>query len=161
MILFAAALLAAASPPQGDGAAPRRPAETAAHAAAEQAAVRAAVGQLLGRLTGKDPAQMAALTLADGGATAIGAGPDGKTTVRHFTWAEFFAHLPKDKPILDERLRDILVRVDGDVAMVWGRYDVTVDGKFFHCGTDHFDLVRVDGRWRILTVTWNQRTSGC
>jgi len=41
------------------------------------------------------------------------------------------------------------------------RYDVTVDGKFLHCGTDHFDLVRVEGRWRILNITWNQRKEGC
>ena len=132
-----------------------------AAAPTDEAAALAAANQLLGRLTGKDPAQMAALTLPEGGATAIAAGPDGKPVLRHFTWTDFFAHLPKDKPVVEEHMRDPLVRVDGDVAVVWGRYDVTVDGKFLHCGTDHFDLVRVDGRWRILNVTWNQRTMGC
>jgi hypothetical protein len=127
----------------------------------DEAGALAAANQLLGRLTGKDPAQMAALTLPKGGATALAIGPDGKPLLRHFTWTDFFAHLPKDKPIVEEGLRDPLVRVDRDVAMVWGRYDVTVDGKFLHCGTDHFDLVRVDGRWRILNITWNQRKEGC
>jgi putative lumazine-binding protein len=134
---------------------------TAPPAPDEEAAVLATAEQLLGRLTGKDPAAMAALTLPEGGATATVTGADGKTAVRHFTWPDFFAHLPKDKPIVEEHLRDHLVRVDGDVAMVWGRYEVTLDGKFLHCGTDHFDLVRVAGRWRILNVTWNQRTEGC
>ena len=133
----------------------------AAAPSSDEAAALAAANQLLGRLTGKDPAQMAALTLPEGGATAIAAGPDGKPVLRHFTWTDFFAHLPKDKPLVEEHMRDPLVRVDGDVAVVWGRYDVTVDGKFLHCGTDHFDLVRVDGRWRILNVTWNQRKEGC
>jgi hypothetical protein len=121
----------------------------------------AAANQLLGRLTGKDPAAMAALTLPEGGATAVAQGKDGKPELRHFTWAEFFAHLPKDKPVVEEHMRDPLVRVDGDVAMVWGRYEVRVDGKFLHCGTDHFDLVRVGGKWRILNITWNQRKQGC
>jgi hypothetical protein len=127
----------------------------------EEAAALAAANQLLGRLTGKDPAAMQALTLPEGGATAVAAGKDGKSVVRHFTWAEFFSHLPRDKPIVEEHMRTPLVRVDGDVAMVWGRYEVNVDGKFLHCGTDHFDLVRVEGKWRVLNVTWNQRTEGC
>jgi hypothetical protein len=128
---------------------------------AEEAAALATANQLLGRLTGKDPAAMQALTLPEGGATAVAVGKDGKQVVRHFTWAEFFAHLPKDKPVVEEHMRAPLVRVDGDVAMVWGRYEVTVDGKFLHCGTDHFDLVRVEGKWRILNITWNQTTTGC
>jgi len=127
----------------------------------DEARALAAANQLLGRLTGKDPAQMAALTLPEGGATAIVVGADGKIGMRHFSWAEFFSHLPKVGPVIEEHMRNPLVRVDGDVAMVWGRYEVTVDGKFLHCGTDHFDLVRVDGRWRILNVTWNQRKEGC
>jgi hypothetical protein len=128
---------------------------------ADEAAALAAADQLLGRLTGKDPAAMEALTLPEGGATAVAVGQDGKPVLRHFTWAEFFAHLPKDKPVVEEHMRNPLVRVDGDVAMVWGRYEVTVDGRFLHCGTDHFDLVRLDGRWRILNITWNQTRQGC
>ena len=128
---------------------------------ADQEAALTTANQLLGRLTGKDPAAMQALTLPEGGATAVAVGKDGKQVVRHFTWAEFFAHLPKDKPVVEEHMNAPLVRVDGDVAMVWGRYEVTVDGKFLHCGTDHFDLVRVEGKWRILNVTWNQVTAGC
>ena len=127
----------------------------------DEAAALATANQLLGRLTGKDPAAMAALTLPEGGATAVAAGKDGKQVVRHFTWAEFFAHLPKDKPVVEEHMWAPLVRVDGDIAMVWGRYEVTVDGKFLHCGTDHFDLVRVEGKWRILNISWNQKTTGC
>jgi len=128
---------------------------------ADEAAALAAANQLLGRLTGKDPAAMQALTLPEGGATAVATGKDGKQVVRHFTWAEFFAHLPKDKPVVEEHMIAPLVRVDGDVGVVWGRYTVTVDGNFLHCGTDHFDLVRVDGKWRILNITWNQVKEGC
>jgi hypothetical protein len=125
-------------------------------ASPDEAAVLATANRLLGRLTGKDPAEMQALTMPEGGATAVA---DGR--VRHFTWAEFFAHLPKDKPVVEEHMRSPMVRVDGDVAMVWGRYEVSVDGKFLHCGTDHFDLVRLGGKWRILNITWNQTTVGC
>src|SRR5438067_7995334 len=85
---------------------------------ADETAALATANQLLGRLTGKDPAAMQALTLPEGGATAVAAGKDGKPVVRHFTWTEFFAHLPKDKPVVEEHMRAPLVLVDGDVAMV-------------------------------------------
>ena len=162
MILAALLLTAAAGPlPRSNNDSSATPLADRQLEKGDQADALAAANQLLGRLTGKDPAAMQALTLPEGGATAVSDGKDGKKIVRHYSWAEFFSHLPKDKPIVEEHMRAPLVRVDGDVAMVWGRYGVTVDGKFLHCGTDHFDLVRVDGKWRILNVTWNQTTIGC
>ncbi|HEU0097324.1 MAG TPA: nuclear transport factor 2 family protein [Allosphingosinicella sp.] len=125
--------------------------------AADEAAVLAVAEEMLGTLKSKDSAKMLALTLPEGGATAVG---EGK--LHHFSWAQFVEHLPKDpNVVVEERLFDPLVRVDGDVAVVWGRYDVSVNGKFLHCGTDHFDMVRTGGKWRILNITWNQVTEGC
>ena len=45
--------------------------------------------------------------------------------------------------------------------MVWSPYVFTIDGKVHHCGVDHFDLVREAGAWKVLSVTWSQRTAGC
>ena len=53
------------------------------------------------------------------------------------------------------------VDIDGDIAMVWSPYVFTIDGKVAHCGTDHFDMVREDGRWKIANLTWSKRTTGC
>ena len=50
---------------------------------------------------------------------------------------------------LEERIYDPLVRTDGDIAVIWCRYDFLVDGKFTHSGTNIINLARVDGRWRI------------
>ncbi len=61
----------------------------------------------------------------------------------------------------EERLTDMAIEVDGDIAMVWGPYLFLIDGKISHCGVDHFDLVRENGRWTIANITWSQRTRGC
>ena len=45
--------------------------------------------------------------------------------------------------------------------MIWSRYEFEIDGRFSHCGIDHVDLVRIDGRWRVLNLTWTQQTEGC
>jgi hypothetical protein len=41
------------------------------------------------------------------------------------------------------------VRVDGDMAIVTGRYTFTVGGKFSHCGRNTFNLVRTADGWKI------------
>ena len=53
---------------------------------------------------------------------------------------------------IEERIHDPLVRIDHDLAMVWARFEVVVDGKVDHCGTDLFNLVRQDEEWLIAGV---------
>ena len=53
---------------------------------------------------------------------------------------------------IEERIHSPLVRIDNDLAVVWAPFDFLVDGKVDHCGTDLFNLVRVDGRWVIASV---------
>jgi hypothetical protein len=52
----------------------------------------------------------------------------------------------------EERIHDPLVRIDNNLAMVWASFEFLVDGKVAHCGTDVFNLVRVDGKWLIASI---------
>lgn len=62
---------------------------------------------------------------------------------------------------LREPLYDPWVNVDGPVAMVWAYYDFLRDGELSHCGVDVFTLLRVDGDWKIATVTYSHITDAC
>ncbi len=53
---------------------------------------------------------------------------------------------------IEERIRDPLVRVDHDLAVVWAPFEFLVDGKVDHCGTDLFNLVHTDGKWVIASI---------
>lgn len=53
---------------------------------------------------------------------------------------------------IEERIHNPVVRIDNDLAMVWAPFDFLIDGKVDHCGTDLFNLVRVDGKWLIAAV---------
>jgi hypothetical protein len=55
---------------------------------------------------------------------------------------------------MTERIWDPEVRVDGDVASVWAPYDFYVDGSFSHCGHDAVHLLRADGQWRVVSMTY-------
>jgi hypothetical protein len=45
--------------------------------------------------------------------------------------------------------------------MVWAPFVVRINGKVANCGFDHFDLVRENGRWRIMNLTFSSQTTGC
>lgn len=127
----------------------------------EASAVLARVQAMLAALGSPDPsAALLAQVRPEGGATVAAELPDGSRRVRHWSWAEFAAQLhPGDRA--DERISDPAIEVDGDVAMVWAPYTVTVNGAVDHCGYDHFDLVREGGQWKVLNVTWSARHTGC
>ena len=93
--------------------------------------------------------------------TVVEQNADGTSRVSHLNWQQFAGGLEPGPEKLEELMVDPTVAVDGDMAVVWGRYAFRIDGRLSHCGIDHFSLVRRDGVWRIASLTWNQRTTDC
>jgi len=145
-ILFAAALQAAT------------PADPAS---AEAVAVMVPVNAVFAALAAKDGSLITAHLDPEARMTAVVARPDGTQVIRRMSGTDFAGGLQPGGPALEEVMSDPIVAVDGDVAMVFGRYVFRVDGAISHCGSNHFDMVRRDGVWTIAGITWNQRTEGC
>ena len=57
----------------------------------------------------------------------------------------------------DERIRFDVVRVDGPLAIVWAPYEFYYKGKYSHKGIDSFQLLRVDGVWKIQYLVDTRR----
>jgi len=127
----------------------------------EEAQVMAPIQTMLGALQTSDAAAVLHVTRPDGGATVALEGSNGRRGIRHLTWADFAAGLKPDGNRYEERLGTPAIEIDGDIAMVWAPYTVLKNGSAEHCGVDHFDLVREQGAWKVLNVTWSQRTTGC
>jgi hypothetical protein len=64
-------------------------------------------------------------------------------------------------PILDERLYNPEVRVDGNLATVWVEYDFYRGEQFSHCGYDAFQLAMTPAGWKIIQITDTRRREGC
>ena len=126
-----------------------------------EAAVMTPINAMFAGLEARDPAMILGQTRPDGGATAVSEKPDGTRTIRHESWADFAARIKSGPEHYREKLLDPAVEIDGDIAMVWGRYVFTIDDKVHHCGVDHFDLIREKGAWKIQNITWSSRTTGC
>ncbi|HWK35695.1 nuclear transport factor 2 family protein [Sphingomonas sp.] len=130
---------------------------------ADEAAVLAPITRLFDGIAAKDGARILAQVRPEGLGTAVAEKPDGTRAITTRTWSAFAANFkPGPGPSLEERAVGMpAVEIDGDIAMAWVPYVFLVDGKLAHCGTNHFDLVRDAGQWKILNVTWSQRTTGC
>lgn len=132
-----------------------------AFAGPEVSAVMQPINAMLAGLSAGDAAAIRAQILPEGATTVALEKTGGIHTIRHMGWDQFLATVKPGAQKLQETLHDPAVEIDGDIAMVWARYTFTVDGKPAHCGYDHFDLVRQNGAWKVLNVTWSQRTTGC
>lgn len=99
-----------------------------------------------------DQAGMRAQVLPAGTATLM---RDGKPVL--LTLGDFVDHVKPGKERIEERLGKPKVMVDHELAVVWAPYTFLLDGKPHHCGTDVFNLVRVDGQWRIAAIADNSR----
>ena len=137
------------------------PANPLPYADPAAAAVMAPIDAMFRGLAAHAAAAILAQVRTEGSATVAIEKPDGTRSVRHMRWAEFAAGVKPGPDRLEEKLTDAVIEVDGDIAMVWGPYTFTVNGKLHHCGVDHFDLIREGGAWKVLNVTWSQRTTGC
>ncbi len=125
----------------------------------ETANVLSPIQQLFTALKAGDSAAMLRLVHPEGRVTATGQRATG-SGLRSQSWTEFAQRVtPASR--FSETISDPAVEVDGDVAMVWAPFVVRVDGKLANCGYDLFDLVRDNGRWKIMNLTFSSRTSGC
>jgi hypothetical protein len=129
--------------------------------ATDRAQIMAPINATFAAIKARDGQRVLPFTTGKGGTTVANENADGTVTVRSRTWAEFAEGLKPGPEAYEEKLFDPEIRVDGDIAMVWGRYTFMIDGKLHHCGVDHFGLVKEAGAWKIATIAWSSRTKGC
>lgn len=93
-------------------------------------------------------------------------------TIRRKQDGTFFVHNEKvndfvssissaKKDSLDERIVFETVKIDGPLASVWTPYKFYYAGKLSHCGVNSFQLVRINGRWKIQFLIDTRRRQGC
>jgi hypothetical protein len=115
---------------------------------AEEQAVLAPIHAMFDGMSKRDAAAIKVPTLPGGTMVLM---RDGKPS--QLTFEAFADRVGKPGTTkIEERIHDPLVRIDNDLAVVWAPFEFLVDGKVDHCGTDLFNMVRVDGKWMIASV---------
>lgn len=127
---------------------------------ADSAAVLAPVNALFAAFEAGDAAAMLRQVYPDGRVTASGLRGDGASNLRQLSWTQFAGRITPESAF-QERISDPVIAVDGDIAMVWAPFVVRVGGRVANCGYDHFDLVRENGAWKVMNLTFSSRITGC
>jgi hypothetical protein len=139
-------------------------ASTSAAAQSSDNATRGEVLRVVDRfflaMTRRDSAEARRVLVAHGGFYTVRAAGGDSVPPRR-TNADFVAMLSKPGPLLKERIWNPTVHIDGAVAQVWAPYDFHVDGKFSHCGTDAFSLIRANDGWKIAEIVYTVQQTGC
>lgn len=58
---------------------------------------------------------------------------------------------------LAEPIHDPIIQIGNDIASVWAPFAFTIDGKPINCGTDVFTLLKLNGKWVIVSLSYNSQ----
>jgi hypothetical protein len=124
--------------------------------------VKAIVNQLFSAMKNIDATKLKE-AFADGAVLqTISRKQDGSFFVQDEKINDFAENIGKaKKDSLDEQIVFETIKIDGPLASVWAPYKFYYAGKFSHCGVDSFQLVRINGRWKIQFLIDTRRKQGC
>ncbi len=126
---------------------------------ADEEAVVAVIVQLFDGMRAGDSA-MVRRTLAPEARLVGTSARDGEPVLRTVDIGRFVEAIgePHDE-VWDERLWDIEVRIDQNLATVWTQYAFYLGEKLSHCGVDAFQLFRSSDGWRIFQIADTRRSA--
>jgi len=124
--------------------------------------VKAVVNQLFAAMKGANAAMLKE-TFADSAVLqTIRRKQDGTFFVQDEKVSDFVEQIGKaKKDSLDERITFETVKIDGPLAIAWTPYKFYYAGNFSHCGVNSFQLVRINGRWKIQFLIDTRRRQNC
>lgn len=124
--------------------------------------VKATVNALFEGMKNSDP-NMIREAFADSAILqTIGRNKEGQTIIRTDAVSQFAEQISKiAKGAADERITFETIKVDGALAIAWTPYKFYYEGKLSHCGVNSFQLVRVNGKWKIQYLIDTRRRTGC
>jgi hypothetical protein len=131
-----------------------QPAPDSAGALQAANAVMAAIGT-------KDETALKALILPQALLLSQSHRPDGTVRTAIRTRDEWLAGLLTATGSLSEQMTEPRLLIHHDLAHVWSPYTFDRDGKRSHCGIDSLGLARIEGQWRITSMTWTAEPLGC
>ena len=124
--------------------------------------VKAVVNQLFAAMKGANAAMLKDAFADSAVLQTIRRKQDGTFFVQDEKVSDFVEQIGKaKKDSLDERITFETVKIDGPLAIAWTPYKFYYAGNFSHCGVNSFQLVRINGRWKIQFLIDTRRRQGC
>lgn len=81
------------------------------------------------------------------------------TTDSPSDFAKIIATIPAGAA--DEQIVFKDLKIDGPMAAVWTPFKLYFNGKFYSCGVNSFQLVRLNNEWKIQYILDTRRKTNC
>lgn len=128
---------------------------------ADETAVKTSIRQLFEGMRRGDSSAVKEVFAPDAILQTIQTLPDGTVRVKTGSLPEFLQAVGSPHPeVWDERIEFGPVMIDHELASVWTPYRFYLGSRFSHCGVNSFQLVRLDGRWKIVHLIDTRRKEG-
>lgn len=128
----------------------------------DEKAIRATIDRLFTGMRNSDTAMLASAFSPTAVMQTIVRKQDGGQVVRTETVSDFVTAIGKPRTgILDERISYEYIHIDGPLAAVWTPYQFYVGNTFSHCGVNSFQMVKLNGDWKIQYIIDTRRKESC
>ena len=135
---------------------------TLANAQSTADSVKQTINTLFEAMKNSDADQLQSVFANSAILQSVSVNKEGKTIIDNESVSDFAGAIKKlSKGDADERIAFDIVKIDGPLAIVWAPYKFFYKGNFSHCGVDSFQLIRVNGSWKILYLIDTKRKKGC
>ena len=68
----------------------------------------------------------------------------------------FVEFLATSKSKVEEKFSNIVIEQDGPLGLVTFNYEFVENDKVKNSGIEHWQVCKIDGQWKILSVTWTR-----
>jgi hypothetical protein len=135
---------------------------TTIYAQNDEAAVKQTINNLFQGMKNSDTALIRSAFSTSAVLQTINKNREGKISVTPELLDSFLVSIAKPhNEVYDERISFETIKIDAELAIVWAPYQFYLGDQFSHCGTDSFQLVKIDGQWKIQYLIDTRRRLGC
>ncbi len=127
-----------------------------------QDSVKLAVNKLFSGMKNSDAALLKTAFADSAILQTITRNKEGEIKIENETVETFATSISQlQKGDADERIVYDVIKIDGPLAIVWAPYKFYYKGVFSHCGVNSFQLVKLNGEWKIQYLIDTRRKKGC
>jgi hypothetical protein len=132
------------------------PATARAQAAPPDAAVRAVITRMFDGMREADSAKVRSVFAPGARFVTVGTrtNPD---TITYEAVDGWLAGIAKSNKTWDERVSNVTVQVDDNIASAWMNYHFYLNGQPRHCGIDVMQFAKVKGEWKVTQLADTRR----